>query len=420
MRILLYGASHKTAPVEFRERLAFPPTELKNVLEGLTQECHLEEAVVLSTCNRVEIYGRGPSRYARPELLRDFIGRFHGIDPAELDRHCYLYLDEDAVNHCFRVGASLDSMVVGEPQIVGQVKEAYFEAKNLQFTGQVLNHLFEKAFNVAKRIRTETGIAEHAVSISFAAVELAKKIFQDLENRTVMLVGAGEMSELAARHLISHGVEKVLVTNRTYERAVEMAREFLGEAVAFETFEERLPDADIVISSTGSPRPIITKDRIQGVIKARRNKPMFFIDIAVPRDIEPGVNDLANVYLYDIDDLETVVESNIKERQREAVKAEDIISREVGSFMTWVATLDVVPTIVELRDKTERIRQEEVAKTLAKLENVTEEERQSIEAMANSIIKKILHDPIVTLKKHSDGDEKSKVLEIARRLFNLD
>jgi glutamyl-tRNA reductase len=311
-------------------------------------------------------------------------------------------------------------MVVGEPQIVGQVKESYFEAKNLQSTGPILNHLFEKTFSVAKRIRTETGIAEHAVSISFAAVELAKKIFEDLENRVVMLVGAGEMSELAARHLISHGVEKVLVTNRTYERAVEMAREFLGEAVSFETFEERLPDADIVISSTGSPQPIITKGRVQKVLKARRNRPMFFIDIAVPRDIEPKVNELANVYLYDIDDLETVVESNIKERQREAVKAEDLVNREVQTFMTWLDSLDVVPTIVDLKDKTDRIREEEVAKTLAKMGEVSERERESIEAMANSIIKKILHDPIVTLKKHSEGDERSKVLEVARRLFNLD
>lgn len=400
--------------------MAFPPGELKNILEGLASECYLDESVVLSTCNRVEIYGRTTSRYARREYIRDFISRFHNMDPEEIDQHCYLYLDEDAIRHCFRVGSSLDSMVVGEPQIVGQVKEAYFEAKNLQSTGPVLNHLFEKTFNVAKRVRTETGIAEHAVSISFAAVELAKKIFEDLENRAVLLVGAGEMSELAARHLISHGVEKVLVTNRTYERAVEMAREFLGEAVPFETFEEHLPEADIVISSTGSPKPIITKGRVQKVLKARRNRPMFFIDIAVPRDIEPEVNELANVYLYDIDDLETVVESNIKERQREAVKAEELVNREVQVYVTWLASLDVVPTIVELKDKTDRIREEEVAKTLAKLGNVGEKERQSIEAMANSIIKKILHDPIVTLKEHSEGDERSRVLEIARRLFNLD
>lgn len=420
MRIIVYGTSHKVAPVEFRERLAFPPAELKNVLEGLAVECQLEEAVVVSTCNRVEVYGRASSRFARGELVRDFIGRFHNLSPEEIAEHCYLLLDEDAVRHCFRVGSSLDSMVVGEPQIVGQVKEAYFEAKNLQSTGPILNHLFEKAFSVAKRVRTETGIAEHAVSISFAAVELARKIFEDLENRTVMLVGAGEMSELAARHLISHGVERVFVTNRTYERAVELAREFLGEAVPFDNFEERLPDADIVISSTGSPRPIITKERVQKVLKARRNRPMFLIDIAVPRDIELAVNELANVYCYDIDDLETVVASNINERNREALKAEDLINREAQEYMKWLSSLDVVPTIVELKDKSERIRQEEVAKTLAKLGDVSEKERESIEAMANSIIKKILHDPIVTLKKHSDRDERSKVLEIARRLFNLD
>lgn len=420
MRILVYGTSHKLAPVEFREQLAFPPEELKTVLDDLREECHLEEAVVLSTCNRVEVYGRAAGRHARKEPFRDYLSRARGLEPEELDKYCYLYLDEEAVRHCFRVGSSLDSMVVGEPQIVGQVKEAYFEAKNLKATGPVLNHLFEKAFNVAKRVRTETGIGEHAVSISFAAVELAKKIFEDLDRRTVMVVGAGEMGELAARHLVSHGVERVLVTNRTYERAVEIAREFMGEAVPFETFVDRLHEADIVISSTGSLEPIITKECVQRAIRARRNRPMFLIDIAVPRDIDPRVNELANVYCYDIDDLETVVEANIRQRQREAVKAEEIVNREVKNFMKWFATLDVVPTIVELQHKTERIRQEEVAKTLAKLGNIGEKERQSIEAMASAIIKKILHDPIVALKKHSEGEESSKMVEVARRLFNLD
>jgi glutamyl-tRNA reductase len=420
MRVLLYGTSHKTAPVEFREQLAFPPEELKNVLNGLIEECRLDEAVVLSTCNRVEIYGRASTRHARPEPLRDLVSRFNGLDPEEIESHDYFYLDEDAVRHCFRVGSSLDSMIVGEPQITGQIKEAYFGAKKQQVTGPILNNLFERAFHVAKRVRTETGIASHAVSVSFAAVELARKIFEDLKDRSVMLVGAGEMGELAARHLVSHGVERVLVTNRTYERAVELANGFRGEAVPFETLEERLADADIVISSTGSTQPIITKDHVQRALKARRNRPMFFVDIAVPRDIEPAVNELANVYCYDIDDLETVVDSNIKERQREAVRAEEILTQEVKAYLKWFASLDAVPTIVELLEKSDRVRREEVAKTLAKIGNVGEQERQSIEAMANAIVKKILHSPIVTLKKDSGDEDRSKVLEIARRLFNLD
>ncbi|MFQ5894134.1 MAG: glutamyl-tRNA reductase [Nitrospinota bacterium] len=420
MRILLYGTSHKRAPVEFRERLAFPEVELKKILEGLRGECHLDEAVVLSTCNRVEIYGRASDRYGRAELIRDFISRFQGLDPEEVDRHCYFYLDRDAVRHCFRVGSSLDSMIVGEPQITGQVKEAYFEARKYEATGPILNNLFERTFNVAKRVRTETGIAEHAVSVSFAAVELARKIFADLEHRAVMLVGAGEMSELAARHLITHGVVKVIVTNRTYERAEELAGAFCGEAVPFEHWEERLPEADIVISSTGSPQPIITKERVQRVLRARQNRPMFFVDIAVPRDIEPELNELANVYCYDIDDLQTVVESNIHERQREAVKAEEIVNQEARAFLQWYASLDAVPTIVELIEKTDRLREQEVAKTLAKLGHVSDRERQSIEAMANAIVKKVLHDPIVSLKKNTEGEEGSKILETARRLFRLD
>ncbi len=420
MRVFLYGTSHKTAPVEFREQLAFPPEEIKNVLRGLIEECHFDEAVVLSTCNRVEIYGRASPRHARSELILDLVSRFNGLDPEEIDRHAYFYLDEEAVRHCFRVGSSLDSMIVGEPQITGQIKEAYFEAKKHQATGLILNNLFERAFNVAKRVRTETGIASHAVSVSFAAVELARKIFADLKDRSVLLVGAGEMGELAARHLISHGVERVLVANRTYERAVEMARGFLGEAIPFEALGERLADADIVISTTGSSQPIITKEQVQGALRARRNRPMFFVDIAVPRDIEPAVNELANVYCYDIDDLKTVVESNIKERQREADRAEEILSQEVQAFVQWFASLDAVPTIVELLEKYDTVRREEVAKTLAKLGNVGEQERQSIEAMAHAIVKKILHDPIVTLKKHSGDEEGGKILGIARRLFNLD
>ena len=324
------------------------------------------------------------------------------------------------VEHLFKVSSSLDSMVVGEPQILGQVKEAYESARALNATGSVLNQLFEKAFNVAKKVREETGIAENAVSISYAAVELARKIFDDLENHTVMLIGTGEMAEIAAKHLISYGVKTVYVVSRTFERAVGLAKTLNGCALAFDELEKEMYRADIVITSTGAPRFIIQKEMIEKVIEERRYNPIFFIDIAVPRDIAPEVNSLDNVYLYDIDDLQAVVAANLKERKKEAENALEIINSEVMKFTDWMGTLDAIPTIVEIRNRAERIRIAEVNKVVKKMGHLSEEDIVNIEYLTTSIINKILHRPTINLKKKLLSKDGRNFLRSIRQLFHID
>jgi glutamyl-tRNA reductase len=310
-------------------------------------------------------------------------------------------------------------MIVGEPQILGQVKGAYRAARELKSTGLILNRLFEQSFNVAKRVRTETGISENAVSVSFAAVELAKKIFGELDGKVTLLIGAGEMIELAARHLMAQGVDTVLVANRTYERAVDLATQFNGEAVKFEGLHDELRRCDIVISSTGAPHFVVRRDLASKVIADRGNKPMFFIDIAVPRDIEPSVNEIDNCYLYDIDDLHSVVEANMAERAREARKAEGIIKGEVSQFFQWVDHLEVIPTIVNLRKKLDEIRRVEMEKTLERMEGLDEKDRQAIEKMTASIINKVTHQPITNLKKMAETEKGHEYLKALRELFDL-
>jgi glutamyl-tRNA reductase len=311
-------------------------------------------------------------------------------------------------------------MVLGEAQILGQVKDAYSLAKDLRSTGLVLNQLFEKAFSIAKKVREETGIAERSVSISSAAVELAQKIFDDLENRTVMLVGTGEMAELAAKHLISYGVKTVYVTSRTYDRAVNLARTLNGSALDFEAFKNELHRADIVITSTSAPNFIIKKEMVEKAIHERKNKPIFFIDIAVPRDIEPDVNDLENIYLYDIDDLHVVVSANMKEREKEADNAMNFISQEVTKFNNWVGTLDAVPTIVEIRKKAENIRMQEIEKTLKKISHLSEDDKKLLRQMSSSMVNKILHKPTIKLKQKTQSEDGHVYLKAIRHLFHLD
>ncbi|HSG27815.1 MAG TPA: glutamyl-tRNA reductase, partial [Candidatus Krumholzibacterium sp.] len=324
----------------------------------------------------------------------------------KLDPHLYILTGEECVRHIFRVASSLDSMVVGEPQILGQVKEAFGCAAGIQATGNILNRLLHKAFSVAKRVRSETRIATSAVSISFAAVELARKIFGELEGKTVMLVGAGEMAELAARHLLGNGVEHIIIANRTYERAVTLAEDFGGSAVPFEELEQQMELADIVISSTGAPNIIIDKKMVQRLIKRRRNRPMFFIDIAVPRDIDPAANEVENVYAYDIDDLEGVVEANIKARSKEATKAEEIVSGEVRHFTDWMRSREAFPTIVSLREWAEEVRRSELDRTLKRIEGLSEADAKKIEAMTEAMLNKILHRPVTSMKRAAhDGDE---------------
>ncbi len=419
MNILVVGLSHKTAPVAIRERVAFAPTEMQGPLHQLLALPAIAEAVIVSTCNRVEIYATSRDAESGIAQIKRFLAEFHAIDSEELDNHLYDCQGSAAIHHVFRVAASLDSMIVGEPQILGQIKTAYGYATEFKTVGLILNRFLHKAFSVAKRVRTETEIASNAVSVSFAAVELARKIFGQLDNKTVMLIGAGEMCELAARHFVNNGITDVLVTNRTFERAEKLAAEFGGRPVLFDNFTDHLVEVDIVLTSTGAPDFILEHDKLEAVIKKRRNRPMFLIDIAVPRDIDPRVNDINNIYLYDVDDLQEVVQANMKERQKEAKKAEALVLSEVDQFHQWLGTLDVVPTITALRAKFEAIRKEEVQKTLSRFGDLGKKERKAIEAMTSAIINKALHHPFTLLKQCSDESSCDAYVDAVRTLFDL-
>ena len=420
VNLILVGVNHKTTPVEIREKLAFTKGKIEESVDRLFNFPDIIEHTILSTCNRVEIYARANCQDSAIKAIKQFICDFHEVSPVELEDHFYSYRNEEAVEHLFRVSSSLDSMILGEAQILGQVKDAYSLAKDLRSTGLVLNQLFEKAFSIAKKVREETGIAERSVSISSAAVELAQKIFDDLENRTVMLVGTGEMAELAAKHLISYGVKTVYVTSRTYDRAANLARTLNGSALDFEAFKNELHRADIVITSTSASNFIIKKEMVEKAIHERKNKPIFFIDIAVPRDIEPDVNDLENIYLYDIDDLHVVVSANMKEREKEADNAMNFISQEVTKFNNWVGTLDAVPTIVEIRKKAENIRMQEIEKTLKKISYLSEDDKKLLRQMSSSMVNKILHKPTIKLKQKTQSEDGHVYLKAIRHLFHLD
>jgi len=419
MHIVIVGLSHKTAPVEIRERVAFSPTAMGDPLKQLVDLHPVAEGLIVSTCNRVELYAATKDPEATTAALRHFLADYHDLSREELDKHLYDYRGKEAIHHLFRVASSLDSMVIGEPQILGQIKSAYGYAVEFKTAGLVLNRFLHKAFSVAKRIRTETGIASNAVSVSFAAVELARKIFGQLDNKAVMIIGAGEMCELAARHFVSNGINKVLVTNRTMERAEKLAEELQGKAVPFDRFADHLVEVDIVLTSTGAPNFILGQRQMEEVIRRRKQRPMFLIDIAVPRDIDPRVNDVANVYLYDVDDLQEVVQANLKERQKEARKAEAIVEQEIGQFHRWLENLDVKPTIIALRRKLDEIRRQELSKTFGNLKDLTDKQRKSIEAMSNAMINKVMHRPIEILKKAQAESGSEDYVDAVRALFDL-
>ncbi|RLB73919.1 MAG: glutamyl-tRNA reductase [Deltaproteobacteria bacterium] len=419
MNIVIVGLSHKTAPVEIREKVAFPATAMEAPLQQILGLPSISEAVIVSTCNRVELYAISRQPDAAVVELKQFLADFHELNLEKLQDHLYDFEGTDAIQHVLRVASSLDSMMIGEPQILGQIKTAYGYACEYKTVGLILNRFLRKAFSVAKRVRTETAIASNAVSVSFAAVELARKIFDSLENKTVMLIGAGEMCELAAKHFVNNGVSKVLVTNRTFSRAEKLAEEFGGVAVNFDNFQEQLHRVDIVLSSTGSPDYVLDAKKLKQVCKDRRYKPMFMIDIAVPRDIDPAANKLDSIYLYDVDDLQGVVQANMKERQKEAAKAELIINDEVGQFQTWLSTLEVKPTIVALRQQLEQVRQVETAKTLSSLNKLNEKERKAIESMTCAIVNKILHHPTHILKQTNNGGDGNLYIDAVRTLFDL-
>ncbi len=420
MDIVIVGLSHKTAPVEVREKISFAEDVLDDGLKSLSDSKSVNEALILSTCNRVEICAVSPEEDTVVDDIASFLSEYHSIDREKIDPHLYVLRGDEAIAHMFRVASSLDSMVVGEPQILGQVKGAFSCATQAKTTGNILNRLLHKAFSVAKRVRTETRIATSAVSISFAAIELAKKIFGDLGGKVVMLIGAGEMAELAARHLLNNGIDHIMVANRTFERAETLAEEFGGSAIRFDDLEQQMELADIVISSTGARSAVVGKELVSAVIKKRRNRPMFFIDIAVPRDIEQSVNELENVYLYDIDDLEGVVQANMKARAKEAAKAEHIVAEEVEQFSSWVRSREVFPTIILLKEWAEKVRRSEVEKTVRKMTDISEVDKKRIEAMTEAILNKILHRPISQLKNGSDPEDNADMVNAARKMFGLD
>ncbi len=419
MNLVIVGLNHKTSPVEIREKLSFPSHAIGEPLSKLTNHYGLAEGVILSTCNRVEVLAVASDAERGTWQVKRFLSDYHSIPLERLDDHLYVRQGEEAVKHLFRVAAGLDSMIMGEPQILGQVKDAYGYAVHGNAAGVIVNKLYHKAFQVAKRVRTETRIGEAAVSISFAAVELARKIFGNLAGKTSMLIGAGEMAELAARHLQTNGVREILVANRTYEKAVELVKCFSGTAIMFREFPHYLKNADIVIASTASPNFLIKPEQVEEVMRERKNRPMFFIDISVPRNIDPEVNNIDNCYVYDVDDLQGVVVANLQERHKEAEQAEAIIVEEIDRFYRWIKSLDVVPTIIALRQACDSVRKAELAKALGSLPGLGENETRVLDAMTSAIVKKILHHPITHLKREADKIEGDLYIDTIRKLFDL-
>lgn len=420
-QIVLIGLNHRTAGVDVREKFAL--TDLENFEKGLMAYCPVHECMALSTCNRVEIIAiskRVPEREALDSIIEYWASACKGSAELLVD-NIYQYTNLEAVHHLFTVACSLDSMVMGEPQILGQLKDAYRKAVEEGTAKTIVNRLLHKSFSVAKRVRTETAIASSAVSISFAAVELARKIFGSLEGTKAMMVGAGEMAELAVTHLLQNGVQDTIIANRTLSRAKELTETLGGEAIQIENLPDRLHEVDIVISSTGSPVAVIKAKDVKAVLKKRKNKPMFFIDIAVPRDIDPDVNQLDNVYLYDIDDLKEVVEDNMAQRQEEALKARAVVDNETDVFGNWLNSLELQPTIVDLVDKNEEVAQRELAKTLKKIGPVDEKTRRALETLVLSVGRKCLHEPICFLKRRTQEEGSAeRFIDLARRMFNLD
>ena len=419
--IYLVGLNHKTAGVDIRERFALTGCD-PHALGLITEIDGINEAMVLSTCNRVEFLVVGDSDHGIPDQIRQFWSRQCCQPQRDLLDHTYCHVGAAAVDHLFTVASSLDSMILGEPQILGQLKTAYRHAVENGSAKVIVNRLLHKAFSVAKRVRTETAIASSAVSISYAAVELARKIFTDLSNHRALLIGAGEMAELAATHLLSAGVRDFTVVNRTLAKGEELARQFGGRAMPFEELHQALLETDIVITSTGSPTAIIKARDMKEVLRKRRHKPIFFIDIAVPRDIDPDINGLDNVYLYDIDDLKDVVEENLAGRQQEAQKAKGIVVEEVATFMRWRDSLALQPTIVALLDQGESIARRELRKSIKQLgPNPDPQMVAVLERLAKSLCHKIYHEPISYLKRRSQEEGSAqRFIHSTRRIFNLD
>jgi glutamyl-tRNA reductase len=419
MRFSITGVNHRSAPVEVRERLAFDEPSLSAALLDLKGRPGFCEGLILSTCNRVEVALTCEENAGAMVAVDQFLADTRHVERAWVTPYLYRYDDGEAIRHLFRVAASLDSMVVGEPQILGQLKSAYALAKEHGAVNGFLDNLLTRAFNVAKRVRSETEIGSSAVSASYAAVELAREIFGSLTDKKVMIVGAGKMSELAARHLRRSGATQIFVTNRTHERAVEMAQLFEGKIVEYTDFLSFLPEIDIVIASSGAPHYIIVREDMKKVIEARRNRPMFLIDIAVPRNIEPSVNELDGVFLYDIDDLQKVVDSNLEGRMHSAEEAEAIIREEVERMMARLKAREVVPTIVSLQEQLEKLRAAELARMRGKFGALTPEQEEALIALTKGIINKIAHGPISELRRQANEPDGHHFVVAIRKVFRL-
>ncbi|MFQ5656143.1 MAG: glutamyl-tRNA reductase [Candidatus Methylomirabilales bacterium] len=419
-RLFTIGMSHKTASLGLRELLHVPSADLPAALASFAKLPHVEECAIVSTCNRFEVYGASGEVEKAERGIEALLCRRSGLPLGELRAGLYLDVAEACVGHAFRVASSLDSMVVGEPQVLGQVKEAFRVALEVGATGPLLNALFARAVHVAKRVRTDTGIATAATSVPGAAVELARKTFGGLCGSSILLLGAGKMAELTAQRLADEGVHSILVSNRHLGRAEEIARRMGGRAISFARLRQALAGIDIVISSTAAPHYVVRLDDVAGIMRVRPHRSLFLIDIAVPRDIDPAVATLDNVYLYDIDGLQTIVGENVASREREVGSAENIVAVEARRFVEELRGLDAVPTIARLRERVHAIRESEVRTALAKLASLSPRDRQVVEAMSRQIVNKVLHQPTVELKRLSGREQEPSYAQILCRLFDLD
>ncbi len=418
--ILLIGLNHKTAPLAVREKLFAGCEEKQNLLSDVLLLPAVQEVLYISTCNRIELVCVADGEDKTIEALKRFLAQNGSLTDEEAFYCLYVYREAEAIRHMFRVAASLDSQVMGEAQILGQVKEAYRQALKQNATGLVLNRLMHRSFRTAKRVRTETAIAANPVSVSFAAVELAKKIFGSLSGKKILLIGAGEMAELTGTHLIGNGAEEITVANRSSAQGTALAEKFHGKAIMLTDLDAALIEADIVISSTGAAGYVVTAESIRQSMRKRKNRLLFLVDIAVPRDIEPTADSIENVYLYNIDNLQDIVDENMAGRKKEALKAEAIVEEEVILYNSWIKELEAVPTIVSLRSMAEGIVQSELEKSLGWMQKLSEEDREKVDNLVQSVVNKILHAPVAVMKEESSEVSSKGIVDAVRQLFRLD
>ena len=415
MALITIGLNHKTAPLDIRERLTFGPDIIVAALRSLSERPGIDEAVILSTCNRTELYC-SHTLSGREEICA-WLGDFHGLEEETISPFLYSHNDQDCIRHLLKVASGLDSMVLGEPQILGQVKQAFQTASDASATGKFLGRLFQHTFSVAKQVRTDTAIGHSPVSVAFAAVSLARQIFSDLSQQTAMLIGAGETIELAARHLHQHGIGRIIIANRTLEKAHALANQFDGYAIGLTEIPTHLAEADIVISSTASPLPVVGKGTVESALKKRRHQPMFMVDIAVPRDIESEVSELNDIYLYTVDDLQEVIQENLKSRQEAAEQAIEIVDLHVDEFMGWLRSLDAVGMIQDYRKKAEQMRDDVLERALKQMQAGKSPE-ESLQFLAHTLTNKLLHTPSTQIRQ-AGFDGQSDILDAANTLFQI-